>query len=62
MADSTYINNIRKCFNDIELKTHEKQKTDYEHKQAKNQFPKIKGRKHRSRQTCKNNEHIMHEI
>ena len=36
MADSTYINNIRKCFNDIELKTHEKQKTDYKHKQAKN--------------------------
>ena len=39
------------CFNDIELKTHEKQKTDYEHKHAKNQFPKMKGRKHRSKQT-----------
>ena len=35
-TDGTYVNNIHKCFNDIEFKTHEKQKTDYEHKQAKN--------------------------
>ena len=46
-----YINNMHKCFNDIELKTHEKQKTNYERKEAKNQFLKIKGRKRRNRQT-----------
>ena len=28
------------------------------HKQTENEFPKIKGRKHRIRETWKNNKHI----